>query len=174
MQTVSVRVVPALRSYICSVNNGSDTIFPDRKSRLWGLVKTHLVVVPPDFRPSTVAEDAHTVKIVLYNSHRRNWNHPSRKVLVEDTLWRNYLAETGQNVVADYLMRYFKQTFRSYMAGAIGNNPSLSIKQGILRFCSLYRIDMDVVTYEMLRKDWFRFRQRNPEGYIIPIENKDF
>ena len=33
---------------------------------------------------------------------------------------------------------------------------------------------MDIITYEMLRKDWFRFRRRHPAGYVIPIENKDF
>ena len=174
MKTVTVRVVPALKEYICAVNGGSDIIVPSRESRLWGLVKTHLDLVPPDFVPTPARGQKDSIRIAIYTSHRWNYNHPSRKVMVTDTLWRDYLTEEGQRVVASYLMRYFKQTFRSYMTGALSNNPDRTIREVILGFCDLHKIDMDIVTYEMLRKDWFRFRQRHPGGYVIPIENKDF
>lgn len=173
-QTVTVKVLPALKAYLLAVNEGSDVIVPSRESRLWGLVKTHLDLVPPDFRPTPAAGTTDTIRIAVYTIHRRNYNHPSRKVIVTDSLWRSYLTEDGQRVVADYLMRFFKQSYRSYMTGALGNNDDLKIHDAILNFCQLHKIDMDLVTYEMLRKDWFRFRRRHPEGYVIPIENKDF
>ena len=175
MQTVSVRVLPALKEYLCAVNQGSDTIIPNRESRLWGLIKMHLDLVPPDFKPTPVTGHQDCIRIAIYNSHRKQWNHPSRRILKTNTLWRDYLTEAGQKVVADYLTRYMKQSFRCYMAGALKNNPNLTIRDGILSFCELHKVNMDVITYEMLRKDWFRFRRRNPAGsYVVPIENKDF
>ena len=173
-QTVSVKVLPALKAYILAVNEESDVIVPCRESRLWGLVKTHLDLVPPDYKPTPAAGTADTIRIAVYTIHRMNYNHPKRKTIVVDSLWRSNLSEEGQRVVADYLMRFFKQSYRSYMVGALANNPKLKIHDAILNFCTLHKINMDIVTYEMLRKDWFRFRLRHPDGYVIPIENKDF
>ena len=48
---VNVKVHPALREYILSVNAGSDIIVPMRDSRLWGLVKMYLEPIPSDYRP---------------------------------------------------------------------------------------------------------------------------
>ena len=174
MKTVTVRVSPALKEYLCAVNGGSDVIIPSRESRLWGLVKTHLELVPAGFLPTPACGRKDAIRIAIYTSHRRCYNYPSRKVIVTDTLWRDYLTDEGQSVVARYLMHYFKHTFRSYMTGALANNAGSTIRDVILGFCELHKISMDMVTYEMLRKDWFRFRQRHPDGFVIPIENKDF
>ena len=51
IQTASVKVLPCLREYILSVNDGSDIITPGRESKLWGIVKMHLDLVPDDYRP---------------------------------------------------------------------------------------------------------------------------
>lgn len=172
--TVRVKVLPALRAYIIAVNNDSDIILPSRESRLWGLVKMHLATIPPDYKPTPSTGEEDSIRIAIYKTKRQEYNHNAKRVIYQETLFRDYLTPAGQKVVADYLMRFFKQSFRSYIVGALGNNPKLSIHDAIYNFCELHKINMDVVTYEMLRKDWFRFRRRHPDGYAIPIENKDF
>lgn len=173
-QTVTVKASPVIRAYVLAVNGGSDTIFPSRESRLWGLVKMHLATIPPDYKPTPVGGDESCIRIGIYKTKRQEYNRNARRVIYQETLFRDYLTPAGQKAIADYLTRYFKQTFRSYMSGALGNNDELSIHDAIHQFCTLYKINMDIITYEMLRKDWFRFRRRHPAGYVIPIENKDF
>ena len=172
--TVDVKVLPALRAYILAVNEGSDIIYPSRESRLWGLVKMHLTTIPPDYKPTPATGSEACVRIAIYKTKRQNYNRNARRVIYQETLFRDHLAPAGQKAIADYLTRFFKHSFRSYITGALANNPKLSIHDAIYNFCTLHKIDMDVVTYEMLRKDWYRFRGRHPEGYVIPIENKDF
>lgn len=184
IQTASVKVLPCLREYILSVNDGSDIITPGRESKLWGIVKMHLDLVPDDYRPVPAAGDPDCIRIALFRSHRRQYNRNSRKEdpgkhrpnpeFVVDTLWRNYLNTQGQEAVASHLMHTFKLTYRSYMAGALGNSPGLTIRDAIYSFCELYNISMDNITYEMLRKDWFRFRKKHRDTRAIPVENSDF
>lgn len=184
IQTVSVKVLPCLREYILAVNNGSDIIRPARKSRLWGIVKMYLDLTPQDYEPVPVTGRAGFIRIGLYRSHRLAYNRRSRKVdpgkkrpnpcFVVNTLFRNYLDDQGQEAVASHLMHTFKLTFRSYMTGALGNNSELTIHDAIYSFCELYNISMDNITYEMLRKDWFRFRKRHGDISAVPVENADF
>ena len=159
IQTASVKVLPCLREYILSVNDGSDIITPGRESKLWGIVKMHLDLVPDDYRPVPAAGDPDCIRIALFRSHRRQYN---------------YLNPQGQEAVASHLMHTFKLTYRSYMTGALGNSPGLTIRDAIYSFCELYNISMDNITYEMLRKDWFRFRKKHRDTRAIPVENSDF
>lgn len=184
IQTVSVKVLPCLREYILGVNGGSDIIIPGRESKLWGIVKMHLDLIPPDYKPVPASGSKDCIRIAIYRSHRRCYNHNSRNVergkkrpnpnIVVDTIWRNYLNPVGQEAVAAHLMHTFKLVYRSYMTGALGNNPNLSIHDAIYSFCELYHISMESITYEMLRKDWFRFRKKHGQVGPIPIENSDF
>lgn len=184
IQTASVAVLPCLREYILSVNDGSDIITPGRESRLWGIVKMHLDLVPEDYDPVPVSGSPDCIRIALFRSHRRQYNRNPRKAapgghrpnqtFVVDTLWRTYLNRQGQEAVASHLMHTFKLTFRSYMTGALGNSPGLTIHDAIYSFCELYSISMDTITYEMLRKDWFRFRKKHSGTRVIPVENSDF
>lgn len=184
IQTASVAVLPCLREYILSVNDGSDIITPGRESRLWGIVKMHLDLVPEDYEPVPAAGSKDCIRIALFRSHRRQYNrnphrsgqgrHRPSQMFVVDTLWRTYLNRQGQEAVASHLMHTFKLTFRSYMTGALGNSPGLTIHDAIYSFCELYGISMDTITYEMLRKDWFRFRKKHSGTRVIPVENSDF
>ncbi|MGM9763342.1 MAG: hypothetical protein ACI3ZQ_04920 [Candidatus Cryptobacteroides sp.] len=170
---VYVKVSPALRAYVIAVNNGSDTILPARQSRLWGLVKQHLELVPTDYKPMPVDEDPDYIRIALYSSRRRSWSIPTGRTIVVDTMYRDYLSDEGQRAVAKYLMSEFKSVFRAYMTGALSNNPELTIRDAIDEFCSDYSIDTDKVTFEMLCKDWYRFRMRCGKSQSIPMENTD-
>ena len=173
-QTVTVKVSPVIRAYVLAVNGGSDTIFPSRESRLWGLLKMHLSTIPVNYKPTQVEGDPDCIRVVIIKTKRQEYNRNARHVIYQETLFRNYLTPAGQRAISDYLTRHFKHTFRSYMTGALVSNEKMCVHDTIYKFCELHKINTDVITYEMLRKDWYRFRRRLQSGYVIPVENKDF
>ena len=65
---VNVKVHPALREYILSVNAGSDIIVPMRDSRLWGLVKMYLEPIPSDYRPVLPEGEPDSIRIALFRT----------------------------------------------------------------------------------------------------------
>lgn len=174
IMTVDVRISRPLREYVLSVNGGSDTIRPERGSLLWGLVKLHLDLVPREYRPVPPDQRQDYIRIALYRVRQtRSYNLNTGRNMVINTLFRNYLNEEGQRAVASHIAGGFKQTFRAYMGGALSNNPELTIHDAIYEFCSDYNISMDSITYDMLRKDWYRFKKRCPGTGIIPVENQN-
>lgn len=157
---VSVKVSPALREYIVSINSGSDIISPSKGSRLWGLVKMHLETIPSDYMPVSPEGSCDSIRIALLKSKKKTYSFPSQRTVHLHTLYRDYLSDKGQRAVSKHLMKGFKQTFHAYMAGALNNNADLDIVEAIDEFLSDYHIEPEKVTVEMLRKDWYRYRQR--------------
>lgn len=169
MMTVDVRVGVCLREYVISTR-GSDVIVPAKDSVLWCLLKQHLVTsasgyVPPD--PSLAGE---YIRIALRSSHSaRTYSIPSRRIVQLNTLFRCYLEPTGERVIRRHLDHEFKKCFHDYMLGC-SNNTDLKITEAIEEFCNDHNIDgTDHITVEMLRKDWYRFRQRE-ENRIFPAK----
>lgn len=164
---VYVSVHPALRDYIVSVY-GSDLIIPDDKGALWATVKSHLVQVPNDYKPHPAGPAEGHVRIALppISASSPIYNFQAGQCIVTNFLYRNFLSKTGQRIVAELLMKDFKGQYRAFMAGYLASHPNQSaesqIKEGIDEFCRIHCIGMDdKITYEMLRKDWYRFRTRD-------------
>ena len=72
-------------------------------------------------------------------------------------------------MVAELLMKSFKDRYRAFMTGYLASHPNQAaeslIKDGIDEFCRIHRISLDgTITYEMLRKDWYRFRTRDSQS----------
>lgn len=174
IMTVDVKVSRPIREYVLSINDGSDLIKPERGSLLWGLIKLHLDLVPETYRPVPPDKRQDYIRIALYRTRStRSYNVNTGRNMEVNTLFRNYLNEEGQRAVSDHIARGFKQTFRAYMGGALGNNPDLTIHDAVYEFCSDYNISMDSITYDMLRKDWYRFKKRCPGPGIIPVEKQN-
>ena len=172
IMTVDVKVSRPIREYVLSINDGSDLIKPERGSLLWGLIKLHLDLVPETYRPVPPDKRQDYIRIALYRTRStRSYNVNTGRNMEVNTLFRNYLNEEGQRAVSDHITRGFKQTFRAYMGGALGNNPDLTIHDAVYEFCSDYNISMDSITYDMLRKDWYRFKKRCPG--LIPVERQN-
>lgn len=163
---VYIKVHPVLRDFIiCST--GSDLIVPDDKSPLWVAVKTHLREIPNDYKPHAIGPVAGSIRIALppVKNGEALYNAAAGATIMYNYLYRNYLDKKGQVVVADLLMKSFKDKYRSFMAGYLASHPNMreisQIKDGINEFCRIFCINMDdKITYEMLRKDWYRFRTR--------------
>ncbi|MBO8455840.1 MAG: hypothetical protein IAC08_05500 [Bacteroidetes bacterium] len=174
IMTVDVKVSRPIREYVLSINDGSDLIKPERGSLLWGLIKLHLDLVPETYRPVPPDKRQDYIRIALYRTRStRSYNVNTGRNMEVNTLFRNYLNEEGQRAVSDHIARGFKQTFRAYMGGALGNNPDLTIHDAVYEFCSDYNISMDSITYDMLRKDWYRFKKRCPGPGLIPVERQN-
>lgn len=174
IMTVDVKVSRPIREYVLSINDGSDLIKPERGSLLWGLIKLHLDLVPETYRPVPPDKRQDYIRIALYRTRStRSYNVNTGRNMEVNTLFRNYLNEEGQRAVSDHITRGFKQTFRAYMGGALGNNPDLTIHDAVYEFCSDYNISMDSITYDMLRKDWYRFKKRCPGPGLIPVERQN-
>ena len=170
---VGVKVCPALKEYIMAVNSGSDIIVPLKNSRLWGLVKMHLEPVPDGYIPMPADGMPDYIRIAIYDTARPSWSVRSKSVVTVHSSCRCHLSEHGQRAVARHLMLGFKQVFRAYMSGALGNNPELDINDAIDEFCEDYGIENEAVSVEMLRKDWYRYRRRCSRGGAVPVENSD-
>ncbi len=174
IMTVDVKVSKALKEYIICVNEGHDVIYPKKGSLLWSLMKLHLDVVPKSYKPVPPSERQDYIRIALHKSRRtKSYNVNTGRVMEINTLFRNHLGEEGQKAVATHLSRGFKQTFRAYMGGALSNNQELTVHDAVYEFCRDYGITMDSITYEMLRKDWYRFSKRCKCNGIIPVERQN-
>ena len=57
------------------------------------------------------------------------------------------------------------------MVGSVGNNPEMTILEGITQFLLDYNLEefIDQKMLSRLMKDWYRYRQNNPEKHQIPI-----
>lgn len=163
---VHIKVNKALREYLLGINGGSDIIRPDYQSELWVVVKTRLRTVPSDYKPFPPAPMPDYIRIALPSGNHLDPLYVMQvgAVIESNTLFRNYLDEEGQKQVEAFLMKGFKKTFRDYMTGAVSCNTELAIKEAIYRFCEVHCLEMEAITYEMLRKDWYRYRNRTARG----------
>lgn len=174
ISTVSVQVSPAIREYILSINLGSDILMVGRESLLWGIVKMQLDLIPSGYRPVPTEGRTGEIRIALLKSRcDKVFNVNLNKVAEINTLFRNYLTASGQKAVCNYLDKQFHQTFRAYMGGALNNNPDLSIHEAIYEFASDYNIELEHISYDALRKDWYRFKKRNQDEPGFAVERKN-
>ena len=163
--SIPVRVNPALREYLVCIHGGSPVIALDYKGPVWTVVKTNLELVPGDWKPEHGRDSADTIRLMMPSAHsgRKLYNQIAGAVIQTNYLYRCHLSEHGQRQVEQLLMKSFKQSFRHYMAGYLSNvsaGKEPRIKDAINSFCDMYHLTMDHITYEMLKKDWSRFRNR--------------
>ncbi len=169
---VYCKVHPVLRDFIVATR-GTDLIVADDRGPLWVAVKSHLREVPNDYKPHAIGPVEGTIRIALppISASSPIFNVAAGATIVCNFLYRNFLDKRGQSVVSDLLMKTFKDQYRSFMAGYLASHPNQTadsqIKDAIDEFCRIYRITMDdKITYEMLRKDWYRWRTRESSSDV--------
>lgn len=177
LNLVYCKVNKALREYLLGIRGGSDLLYMDYKSPPWVMVKSRLRPVPEHYVPQLPGPHPDLIRIVIPSTThkmRKIFNLQADRIIEGNPLFRHYLDEQGQKDVEELLMKDFKQVFRSYMTGAVTCNTELEIKNAIDRFCEVHNLEMDAITYEMLRKDWYRYRQRETKSEPAPVVKENF
>lgn len=162
---VDVKIHPTVREFIMCTN-GSDMIIPNKGDWLWLLLKQHLTVVSNDYNPISVDERSNYIRIKLLDSSgskvyndTMNKTGKQKQGLYLKTLFRNTLTEKGQSIIALHLRKQFKSVFHNYMCGAVsGGMPH---KDAIEKFCELYKLELNEISYDMLKKSWQRSSQKS-------------
>lgn len=170
-----VKVNPVLREYTLATNGGSDVIFPDYQGELWILLKSKLKTIPADYKPMPPGPQDGYIRVALPtgSATKPSFNIHTNSIIITNPLFRSYLDESGQQQVEHFMMKGFKKTFRDFMTGAVVCNDEVAIKEAIDRFCDTYHLPMESITYEMLRKDWYRYRNRTARGEISRTIKED-
>lgn len=165
---VRVKVNRALREYMVGTNGGSDVFTFGYQSDIWVLVRTHLELAPKlkDYQPIKPEEDPDYIKIALPSTTGAGaiYNVNAQQVIHTNYLFRNYLSPKSQKVIEFHLQKTFKKTFHDYMTGAVSCNSEIQIKEAINRFMDVHNIEGNYITYELLQKDWYRYRNRVSRG----------
>lgn len=168
--TVDVKVGSFIRGWVIATYQ-SDVVKIDKYSNLWGIVKQSLELLPNDYH--SIQDRSEYISFVLTkeNTRSRVYDTETEKVYHSNSLYRCYISETGCHRIQRYLEKQFKAAFRTYMVGACGNNTDMSIQEGITQFLLDYNLQeyIDKKMLGKLQKDWYRYRQNNPDTYSIPI-----
>ncbi|MBQ9474644.1 MAG: hypothetical protein IJU69_00100 [Bacteroidales bacterium] len=164
--TVEIKVNRALREYLVGINGGSSLLRLDWGSELWVAIKSRLQTVPNDYCPQSAEAGPDSIRVELPSTHagKRLYNLSKGEVIHHDFLFRCFLDSNSQRQVEAILMKGFKKTYRDFMTGAVTTNTDTNIKDAIYTFCDVHHIEMNYVTYEMLRKDWYRYKKREGRG----------
>lgn len=153
---------------------GSEAIKLDRDSNLWAIIKQNLDLRPNDYKPLSDRDEYITFVLLSDGSNTKAYRSATTSYEKEEyrvhTLYRCVLSPRGEGIIRRFLSKQFKNTFHNYMRGAMNNNPEISITEAITEFlqdsCQPV-IDNKVIS--TLSKDWYRYRQKYPDEFKIPI-----
>lgn len=156
---VSVRVHPTIREFIVETN-GSDIITPNKDDLLWKQVKANLTTYNEN-NISSKDNDASYVYIELLDSASVKsftaFNREKGKNYIYiDPLFRCFLTKRGENEIAKELRKRFKNSFHTFVMGALVGNPKLQQKEAFDLFIEKFNLSLNEITYEMLKKSWDR------------------
>lgn len=167
---VDVKVGPLLKEFVVSTN-GSDLLIPQKDDILWCMCKQNLLTAPPV--PVIIRDRSEYIRIALVatESSTRTYNIYREKNTRINTLFRNYFNEEGQARICNYLMKLYHSTFIVYMESHLAANPECKIKKAIGAFLTAYNIKMDFITYEALKKYWYRHCKKKEKNGANKIQS---
>jgi hypothetical protein len=168
--SVDVKVGSFIRGWVLATYH-TDIIKIDKYSNLWGMVKQSLELLPADYRMLEDRSEYISIVLLRDSSKTKAYDIEKDRAYRVNTLYRCYISEEGSNKLRRYLEKQFKAAFHTYMVGAVGNNPEMTILEGITQFLLDYNLEgaIDNKMLGRLQKDWYRYRQANQDKYAIPI-----
>jgi hypothetical protein len=144
-QTITIKLKPWLQEFLtCSLQ---DPTVASKTNIIGTLLTPFLEYAPADYVPD-LHNTEETISFELPD-HIANKN-PKRGTL--------YLSEDNQKNFERVMDRYFKDLFYNYIDDKIRYNKQ--IKTCIYQFCADYRITFNNVSYEMLKKSYYRRHDR--------------
>lgn len=165
--TVDIKVGAFIHDWVMAYRK-SDLIRLDKTSNMWAILKQNLTIRPNDY--SFIRDRSEYIAIELLETHAEKcYNAEEQQLLCMNELYRCYLSERGQACIRRYLENQFRAHFHVYMVARFSDEASEPIRHAIASFLSDYLLPVDGRMISRLSKDWYRFRQKNPENYPIPI-----
>lgn len=151
---VPVRVNPIIREFLIDTT-GSDIITPKPKDLIWAVLKQHLETAPVDYIEPIDTDNYIYVEIL--DCHRdKTYCFQSNRFLHINTLFRWHLSKRGQERIHSWLRRNFKNSLHSFIMGAVACNPELQQKEAMEEFCNIYKLSIQKLTPDMIKKSWDR------------------
>ena len=118
---VFCKIHPAVKEFI-RCTNGSDLIIPHKDDWLWLLLKQNLCLIPEDYKPVSPEEiESNYIRISLLDAsgtkvqvRKKSPVHLKKRefdpsCIYMNTLFRSYLDEKGQRIIANHLRTQFKE-----------------------------------------------------------------
>lgn len=167
ISSVDIKVGSFLRQWVVTVT-GSDQVRLDRRTNLWGIVKQNLELLPNDYVPVTDRSEFISIEL-LEIRQRPTYNIPAGRTIWMNELYRCYISDQGQAAITRYLFNQFRNAFRVYMVARYSDSDDEPIRHAIGSFLMDYNLPVDDTMIGRLSKDWYRYRQKNPGNYEIPI-----
>lgn len=145
---------------------GTDRITIGKATNMWAILKQHLQVRPNDYQE--VKDRSEVISFQLLDtSSTAVYSRASSRTVHMNTLYRCYIDPAGQAAIRRYLDNQFKHAFHLYMIGC--QNADVKIMESITGFLCDYNLPIDSKVIARLTKDWYRYRQKNPDKFHIPI-----
>ncbi len=151
---VAVRVHPTIREFIIDTN-GSDLIVPGKHDLLWKKVKANLVTYSEQNAIKENPEDSY-IYIELLDMHSTKQFTKDKGYINMNPMYRCFLSKKGQSLVAAELRKRFKDSFHTFVMGALVGNPNLQQKEAFELFIEKFNLTQNKVTFDMLKKSWDR------------------
>lgn len=164
---LDVNVGTFLRQWVMA-SEGSDTVSLGRKSNLWGIVKSHMVVAAATDMSQIVNADE-CIHFRLMDCHsQKTWSAEADVQMHMNTMFRCYLDQQGHNLVKRFLEQQLRVTFLAYMVGNM-NTGDRNIAGTVTDFLVDYSLPISQRQISSLTKAWYRYRLQMNKRYHIPI-----
>lgn len=151
-QTITIRLKPWLQEFlVCSLH---DPGVASKKNVIGAMLTPFLEYAPCDYRPINGKGEEY-ISFELPD-HIAGKNPKNSSLIVSDENQKNFER---------MLDLYFKDLFYNYIDDKIRYNRE--IKKCIYQFCADYCITFNSVSYEMLKKSYYRRTKREKKTKII-------
>lgn len=151
-----ISVKSYIKDFIVYTQGGKHPIRASKRNLLGRLVYIFSSKVPEDchYHPNDISEHRKLeIDIGFLGNHNQ---------LRKDPNYYFYIPRDKQRIIEDIFNSYFFELFYSY----IDQNRSafkMQIKESIEKFCFDRDISFDNITYEALKKAYYRYRQKKDE-----------
>ena len=145
--TITIRLKPYLQEFLKS--QMETELISSKKNFLGIILAQYIEYTPKDYIPPKYDEDDPFITKVII-PHKIGG-----KDIRNNTI---YISEKNQKAFEKVLTAYFNDIFYNYMRDKV--RYTKEIKKCILNFCSDYHLTFDNVSYETLKKSFYRHQKK--------------
>ena len=154
--SVTIKLKPYLQEYLlCELRSN----MASQRNIIGILLHPFLEKRPVDI-PPFIPEGPDYITFLLPGDKKKN---------IRGNLW---VSPENQQIFERFVEWHFKQIFFHYMNYRVKQYHSF--KKAIIQFCIDHEFTYTHINYEMLKKDYYRKRQRKKTGKSLPLSVPEF